>query len=58
MADDIRRSEGTEDLLARQYTNDEKYHVLTEESYKFPDKVILMADVCAFADFGNFFTLL
>lgn len=34
MADDIRRSEGTEDLLAREYTNDEKYHVLTEESYK------------------------
>ena len=34
MADDIKRSEGTEDLLARQYADDEKYHVLTEESYK------------------------
>ena len=34
MADDVTRSEGTEDLLAREYTNDEKYHVLTEESYK------------------------
>ena len=34
MADDIQRSEGTEALLAREYAEDEKYHVLTEEAYK------------------------
>ena len=31
---EIERSEGTNNLLARDYTNDEKYHVLTEDAYK------------------------
>jgi microcystin-dependent protein len=34
MADDIQRSEGTDALLAREYSEDGKYHVLTEEAYK------------------------